>query len=97
MLSTGTVYRRQCGLVDRALEWESGDLSTIPSSATDLRCGFLKITVPFPPAVSLVYLQCELFGGQRLSPPFMGIYHSKALITTEVSRCYCNTKNNDKE
>lgn len=40
---------RQCDLVDRALRvGESGDLISIPSSASELHCDFAQVPFPFP-------------------------------------------------
>lgn len=41
----GPNFERQCDLVDRALDWESGDLSSMPASATDLICDLGQVTL----------------------------------------------------
>lgn len=47
---------RQCGVVGKALEYESGDLGTIFGSATELLCDhhFPTPCLSFPPAFCLV-------------------------------------------
>lgn len=64
---------RQYGEVNKALNRESGDLYSIPRSATGLLRDFGKVTsplvasFPLPSFVCLVYLECKLFRVESIS------------------------------
>lgn len=77
---TKAYIERQSVLVERALDWEPGDLSVIFGSATDRLCDLEQVT-PCGDRDCSSLCACSEHK------------HNKALILVGASRCHCNRNN----